>query len=600
MITVFKSFSDTDKPTHTNVLQVLDKIRTGGDKKEFIENLRTLDKEEYDKQKKTLPVICFGGEFSSRSKEGLIKSSGLLIGDFDHVKDMDELERRITSKSYCFANFRSPSNDGFKTLFRIPRVKDDKEYKLYFKMLSKDFPELDQSGKDISRACFFTHDPKMYLNKHATEYRLPDKRKLYEVKDWDNVNKALRKIEDAVDGEKHLVRTKIGYLFGGWVAAKALSYDDALSLLEASVAKNTTDFSAAMKTIRECLMAGMSKPLSMHEQRATLDMKVGLGKAYYHVDEVWDKIETFYKEGYKRGFDTGWAALDANYSVLMGTTTIAYGPPASGKSQLFHELYVNLAKNFGLNIVMLSPETGDVEHIYGELMSIYIGKSFVGDYKLNEQEKQSAKEFIRQHFFVIDTFGDDFNYRDVLTQVEAIERSYEIKVHIVSVDPLNYLDNIHPNLRSDIAQSKDLDVFNADARKNNRHNVIITHTRDTEPRRIKDRETGEVLREWLPMPKPRDILNGQSFYRKGMNMVGVWRPIDFDGNPLEGYEQNELVVDIAKVKPKGCATLGKVSLYYDFKSNQFKETPVVYQRQQQPEPSIGSWDKIDPQDDAPF
>lgn len=611
-VTVFKDFVDTKAPHVVGVMNVLERIKTGGDKKEFIDSIRDLKtKKERDEQKKKLPVICFNGTFSQRDKEHLIEASGLMVIDFDGVEDMQALRTKIESKPYTFANFRSPSGNGYKSLFRIPKVMDDKEFKTYFKAVKQQFPELDDSGKDISRACFFTYDKDIFINRHATEFRLPDVRKLYKVKNWDKVNQALRKIEDSVEGEKHLVRTKIAYLFGGWVASKAMSYDDALSLIEASVAKNTTDFPAAMKTVRECLLAGMSQPLSLYEEKQALDMKVGIGKLHFDLDDVWDKVKEFYKNGYQRGFDTGWDVLDAYYSVLLGSTTIVYGAPYSGKSQLFHEIYVNLAKLAGLNIAMVSPETGEVHNIFGELISIYVGQSFQGDYKMSEQERDEAAEFIKSHFFVIDSFGEDFTYRDVLTQVEAIERTHGIKIHIISVDPLNYLDHINPNLRSDKAQDKDLDVFNADARKNQRHNVIITHTRDRDSRVERDRDTKEIVREWLPMPKPRDILNGQSFYRKGMNMVGVWRPIDFDDNPLPDHEVNELVIDIAKVKPKGVGRVGRVSLYYDFKCNRYysqQNGQRVYAQgftpPQQPKSEaatrLGGWDATPDLKDAPF
>tara|TARA_R110000822_G_scaffold32188_1_gene92649 strand:+ start:4213 stop:6069 length:1857 start_codon:yes stop_codon:yes gene_type:complete len=571
-ISVFKTVKETSNPTYASIKAIAERIKSGGELKDLLVELKDLPKDKYKEGKNKLPVICFGGEFSARSKEGLVQASGFLTLDFDGVKDMPALKEKIESKPYTILNFRSPSYDGYKAVVRIPIVKSDEEYKVFFKALQKDFPELDESGKDISRACYFSYDPNIYTNYYAVEYRLPDLgKKIHQVKDWDKVNKALRKIEDSVEGEKHIVRLKISHLFGGWVATKALTYADALDLLENAVRKNTTDFQAAMKDVRDGLSAGMNKPLALNDEGKVLDMKVGLGKVYYDVDEVWDKIKNIYDNGYSAGLSLGWEAIDKHLTVMLGTTVIAYGHPYSGKSQWWHEAYVNLATNYGFNIFMMSPETGEVESIFLELMSIYIGKPFLGDNKMTEAELARAKDFVYNHFYIIDTFGKDFNYRDVLTQVEAVERVYEKKIHIVSVDPLNYLDHINPTLRADKAMDKDLDVFNSSARKDNRLNVIVTHARDMDNKVERDRETKEIIREWRPQPKPWDILGGQSSYRKAMNLMCFYRPVDFEGQPLDNHEINEVVIDFGKVKPKFLGRVGKVSMYYDWQKNRYYE-----------------------------
>ena len=590
-VSVFNSITKTDNPAYASIFTIADKIKTGGDQREYIASLREMPLEDYKKGKRKLPLILFTGEFNKRSIDGLIKHNGAMILDFDKVKDLDKLREEIESKPYTLMNFLSPSGDGFKTVIRIPTVKSDDEYKVFFKGVKAEFPDLDESGADISRACFFSHDPNIFVNKYATEFRLPDKsEKVHRVKDWDKVNKALRKIEDAVEGEKHIVRMKISHLMGGWVATKALTYADALDLLEQSVRKNTTDFPAAMKDVRDGLMSGMKKPLHLNEEGKILDMKVGLGKVYYHMDEVWEKVERFYHQGYQRGLDTGWESVDGLYSILMGTTTIIYAHPYSGKSQLWNEILVNLSVNYGLNHVLLSPESGEVEHTFGELISIHAGKSFEGEYKMTEEEFKRSSEFIKKHFFLMDTFGEDFNIRDFFNQVEAIERTYGIKIHTTTIDPLNYLDHVNENLRSDKAQDKDLDIFNSNARRENRHNCIITHVRDIPTRKEYDRETKEVIREWLPMPAPRDILNGQSFWRKGMNMFCTYRPLDLEGVPLKGYEHNETILAFSKIKPKGVGKRGQVSLHYDWKKNRYYElrgTKKVYAK------------GFTPQDDTP-
>ena len=107
-VTVFKHFSETKKPHVTSVDRVIEKIRTGGDQKVFLESLRGMDKKEYKEKKKELPIICFNGIFTERDKHHLVQSSGVMILDFDGVEDMATLKANIVARPYTLACFISP------------------------------------------------------------------------------------------------------------------------------------------------------------------------------------------------------------------------------------------------------------------------------------------------------------------------------------------------------------------------------------------------------------------------------------------------------------------------------------------------------------
>lgn len=578
-ISIFENYAKVDAPFDTSIESVLSRIKSG-DKglKETIEKIRQLKGKEYKEEKKKLPIACFNGLFSYRSKDGFREGSQYYILDFDGIDNPQKRRQEVESKPFVYSCFTSINGKDFKTIVRVPKIKSDYEYKLYFDLLSQEFPEIDPSGKDISRACFFSYDPNIYINPAATVFK--EQRDKMKVKYWDKVNQALQKIEDAIDGEKHHIRTKIAYLFGGWVAAGSIGENEAMTLLERSVAKNTTDFEAAMKTVRGCLQNGKQAPLSMGQEKDVLNMKTGLGKVYYHLDEVWDKVQNFIKEGYTKGMDLGWKCLLDNYSIKRGATTYIYGFPYSGKSQVWHEVLVNLAYEYGTNAVIFSPESGNIEHVYAELISIAMKKSIVGQ-TVDKDEFETVAKFIKRKFWVIDPMGKEFNMKDLLGQVETIERSEEVKVDIVSVDPLNYLD-LPDTRRYDIAQGKDLDIFLADAKKNNRHNCIITHVRDIPVRNVKTK-SGEVLYSYYPCPTPFDTANGQMFYRKGMGMVAIWRPLDTEGNPLKtdegkSYAQNETLFVVQKAKPKGIGKNSQTSLFYDSEKNCYYEYVNGYKK----------------------
>lgn len=585
-ITVFKELLSTSNPIYSNVFKILESIRTGGELKTEIERIRTLRGDNYKEAKKKLPIICFGGKFGARNKDSIISGSGILILDYDNgtEDELNDKRKELQEGSYTLSLFSSPKGMGrFKALIRIPITSSDVEYKKYFAALSKTHKGADQSGKDIVRACFFTYDPNIYINKNATvwdrQYETPKQKKevtKYTVRNWGAVTSALKKIEEAEDGYKHLARTKIGYLFGGWVSAKEINYSEAIKLLEDAVSKNTTDLRAAMKTIKDCVEKGMEQPLNMSEQRAVLDMEFVAPRRYKPMVEVWDGVQDFYKNGYKRGWDIGFDCAKDYLTILEGSTSYWYGAPYSGKSQVWHEILMNITESKvgnGENFynLMLTPETGNIEHIYGELISIHAKQSFVGNFKMDEKDMMTSADFVSKYFLILDYDGEAVTMKDIMVQAEAAEREFNIKFKTVTIDPMNYIDFDEGRYsRRDLVIARDLDYLLANARTNNRHNAIITHAKDQAPITNKDGQ------RYYPVVSPREILDGQQFFRKGMAMCSVYRPLDVKGEPIPNEsgipaEENETQVWVQKSKPKGIGKNGMFKLYYDWQKNRYYE-----------------------------
>ena len=151
----------TSKPAHVEIEAVIAQIK--GDRfKKQIEEIRAADEKTQERLKKELPGVTFGGTFKTRSMKGLLQASGLLCLDFDTPGYVcpDSL------LPFMDASFRSPRG-GLKIVVRIPVVTDDAEFKGIFRALEIDYPDTDPSGKDISRICFFSWDPELYLNEQA-------------------------------------------------------------------------------------------------------------------------------------------------------------------------------------------------------------------------------------------------------------------------------------------------------------------------------------------------------------------------------------------------------------------------------------------------
>lgn len=168
-VSFFKNLYEKQVSFTLDTLDVLDRIKTGKSKG-IIDQVRAGDAE----SKKKLPAICFNGTFTSRNDNSLIEHSGLCILDFDKYptkKAMKDERKRLEDDPYVFSVFTSPSGNGLKVLVRIPKCDKD-DHKLYFKSLEKHFNSeyFDEKNCNVSRVCFESYDPKIYVNIEAKEW----------------------------------------------------------------------------------------------------------------------------------------------------------------------------------------------------------------------------------------------------------------------------------------------------------------------------------------------------------------------------------------------------------------------------------------------
>lgn len=171
MITIFKNINETNNPHYISVDTAIHRIRTGKSKS-LLDKIRdTKDKETRNELKKGLPSVCFGGEFSSRSDNALIKSSGIMSIDFDGFENQEDLMVKrfeLEIDQYTYACFTSPSGNGIKVLVKIPET-DAKGYKAYFKAMQTyyDCDKFDKSCSNISRVTYESYDEDLFINEDS-------------------------------------------------------------------------------------------------------------------------------------------------------------------------------------------------------------------------------------------------------------------------------------------------------------------------------------------------------------------------------------------------------------------------------------------------
>lgn len=587
-VTVFKNVKDPENGRIVDLSKVIDQIRTGGKLRSELEELRTSENYKSDKMK--LPVICFNGEFTRRNIKGLNSHNGFMILDIDGLEDPFKRKEELSEHPNIYAVFISPSYKGVKALLRIPKLKNDSEFKEVFRAAQDEFKDIDGSGKDISRCCFFSYDPDIYVNEIATEFKGRKKIETYSSGDYSGQNFYLKRVTDivsnSVEGERHNDLLKASRLAGGYIATQKLDEGEAKQALLMAFGNHDREYSPE-KTIKDGFKYGLLEPIFETERIINKpqprlikpEEPKDYGNYYVPFEEFDTQADHLYNNGRQKGYDTSFECGRDFISYKKKFTTYIYSAPHSGKTQFALEEMVYLADMFGWKFGVYSKEIGEPQDIFAEVASVFIGALFIHDDKnlvMTEEERLQAKEFFKRHFYVIDPLYKGNNLgvtvQDVIDTAAHIEETEGIKIDSLYIDPLSEIEDDLSEYggREDKQLKAIFSMINNDARANERHNFIVTHIRDQRP--IVDKETNLT---YFPVPTPREMAGGQMPYRKGYQMICIYRPPHFliDNETGMNHYKNETHVYIQKSKPKGVGKLGMFKIYWQWKYNQFTEKP---------------------------
>ncbi|GFZ76270.1 hypothetical protein GCM10011531_01570 [Aquaticitalea lipolytica] len=159
-------------PAETLRLHQVFELITSDKYKKITEDLRAItDVKEARKFKANrFDYVTFSGVFEKRNDSNLLHHSNLLTIDFDHLDNLQELKTQLLNDEYFETEmlFTSPSGDGLKWIIRIDIL--EVSHSEYFIAVANYIKqtyniEVDQSGKDVSRACFLPYDPTAFLHK---------------------------------------------------------------------------------------------------------------------------------------------------------------------------------------------------------------------------------------------------------------------------------------------------------------------------------------------------------------------------------------------------------------------------------------------------
>lgn len=172
--TIFKNFNEVVE--QKDILKILDDIKTGTYRNAITYLRKSLaedKKEAAERAKKSLPAFTPSATFKGgRKMEFLTNYNALVVLDIDKItkEKLTECKEKLQNNGFVFAAFTSPSGNGLKVFVKVNT--DKTEHKEIFLKLQEYFEnllqlEIDKSGKDITRLCFFSYDPDLYLNENA-------------------------------------------------------------------------------------------------------------------------------------------------------------------------------------------------------------------------------------------------------------------------------------------------------------------------------------------------------------------------------------------------------------------------------------------------
>lgn len=169
------------------ISDALERIKNGK-YKNAIEKLRIYlnkgKKNTYDDNKKRLPAVTFCGIFDDSRKTRDVKHyNEIIILDIDKLTtdQLREAKVILEKDKYVFSFWESPSKNGLKALIKIKFnfLYDLSDFEFIHKNAFANIVSyfydnykinIDKSGSDISRLCFFSYDRDLFLDDTAVYY----------------------------------------------------------------------------------------------------------------------------------------------------------------------------------------------------------------------------------------------------------------------------------------------------------------------------------------------------------------------------------------------------------------------------------------------
>jgi hypothetical protein len=576
--TIFKNIFSKE-PHFITIEKALERIKSGSSKELVTEIRNTLDKEKANKIKLNLPSVCFSGKFGNdRKDEQLIEHSGFIVLDFDDISELRDKQTDIISHDFVYACWVSPSGNGLKALVKIA---DGTKHREHFQSLQEVFPEIDRSGINVSRVCYESFDPEIYVNDKASVFAKAKKIEKITVTENQNVDdsenfrrilKWLTNKNDAfVTGERNT------YIFKLASACCRFGIDEnaALGLISAEyTVSNDFTMSEMKSAVKSGYRANKNNfgTASIHKEKLVsketnyeIDVKREFteenGENYRIEDVVYgidvkDRALSINERGFEKIMGVGIPELDYLFKPKRGEITLLtgignYGKTAWQKSQILGRIIM-----FGEKIATFSPEDTPAEEYFHDYVEMLLGCECTpfNPNRPSNEVYEAAYDFISKHIFYIS--AEMLSPTPQYIKEKFLELIVQEKVDFCCIDPFNQMTNDYKGFggRTDKYLETLLADFSRFAKKNDVYFWVIAH-----PKLMERDKTGNYK-----CPDVFDVADGAMWNNKMDNILVYHRPFaqTDPNNPLAEFHSK-------KIKKKSVGRKGFMLVEYVWERRRF-------------------------------
>jgi hypothetical protein len=577
-VTIFKNIFSKE-PHFITVDKALERIKLGASKALVLDIRLALDKEKANKLKLNLPSICFSGKFGvDRKDEQLVQHSGFLVLDFDDISDLRDKQTEIIQKDFVYACWVSPSGNGLKALVKIA---DGKKHREHFQSLQEIFPEIDRSGINVSRVCYESFDPDIYVNEKAVVFTKAKKiekivvNEIETIDDSENFRRILKWLTNKNDAFVTGERNTYIFKLASACCRFGINEEAALSLISAEyLVSNDFTMSEMRGAVKSGYRANRAIAGSAILQKEKLvnkatNYEIDVKKEFidekegnYRVEDVVygidvkDKALLINQNGFDKVMGVGIKELDYLFKPKRGEITLLtgignYGKTAWQKSQLLSRIIM-----YGEKIATFSPEDTPAEEYFHDYVEMLLGcecTPFNPNRPANDIY-EAAYDYISKHIFYIS--AEMLSPTPQYIKEKFLELIVQEKVDFCCIDPFNQMTNDYKGFggRTDKYLETLLADFSRFAKKNDVYFWVIAHPKLMERDRSGNYKCPDVF----------DVNDGAMWNNKMDNITVYHRPFaqTDPSSPLAEFHSK-------KIKKKSVGRKGFIMVEYIWERRRF-------------------------------
>lgn len=576
--TIFKNIFSKE-PHFITIEKALERIKSGSSKELVTEIRNTLDKEKANKIKLNLPSVCFSGKFGSdRKDEQLIEHSGFIVLDFDDISDLRDKQTDIISNDFVYACWISPSGNGLKALVKIA---DGSKHREHFQSLQEVFPEIDRSGINVSRVCYESFDPEIYVNDKASVFTKAKKIEKIIVSEAQNIDdsenfrrilKWLTNKNDAfVSGERNTYIFKLasaccrfgieenaalGLISAEYIVSNDFTMSEMKSAVKSGYRANSGNFGTA--SIQKEKLVNKTTNYEIDVKKEFTEEN---GENYRVEDVVYgidvkDRALIINERGFEKIMGIGVPELDYLFKPKRGEISLLtgignYGKTAWQKSQILSRIIM-----YGEKVATFSPEDTPAEEYFHDFVEMLLGCECTpfNPNRPSGEVYEAAYDFVSKHIFYIS--AEMLSPTPQYIKEKFLELIVQEKVDFCCIDPFNQMTNDYKGFggRTDKYLETLLSDFSRFAKKNDVYFWIVAH-----PKLMERDKSGNYK-----CPDVFDVADGAMWNNKMDNINVYHRPFaqTDPNNPLAEFHSK-------KIKKKSVGRKGFILVEYLWERRRF-------------------------------